>query len=84
MKRKILEITEIDCGDETCDGCEERIFTVLCGRFTGDHILKETGTGFGRLPECREAERVYAAHSRRSFCEARKPKAQGPPDSIGE
>lgn len=21
MKRKLLEITEIDCGDETCDGC---------------------------------------------------------------
>lgn len=59
MKRHILEITEIDCGDETCDGCEWDIqegVSDFCRRLT-----KPLGYDWPikRLPECLEAERAY-------------------------
>ena len=88
MKRHILEITEIDCGDETCEGCRQMGFG-KCMRFI--RRLRENTKGeFVRLPECLEAERAYGSRERilqvalgiNDAREARK--AQGPPDSIGE
>jgi hypothetical protein len=69
MKRKILEITEIDCGDTACDGCGNKLYYMVCGRFGGTLKNKRpAGEGdnaplshftYFRLPECLEAERRY-------------------------
>ena len=72
MKRKILEITEIDCGDETCDGCDEHrgirnndgLF-VYASCFRLNKVIMftvvppATRERSKRLPECLEAERRY-------------------------
>ena len=89
MKRKILEITEIDCGDETCEGCVYLPASgrgYECERFK-DEFSESPGGGEWnippRLPECLGAERRYK--DVRSVVPFRgEEKAQGPPDSIGE
>lgn len=57
MKRKILEITEIDCGDETCDRCHLLAWNILsyCRRFQRADAPRDGK----RLPECLEAEKMY-------------------------
>jgi len=58
MKRKILEITEIDCGDETCGKCRHKSVDGLwCDRF-GEAIRRLWEDPAKRLPECLEAERL--------------------------
>jgi hypothetical protein len=66
MKRKLLELTEIDCGGETCDGCrfiEGLDFDLKlagCGRFGIEMPMDydATSEAIRRLPECLEAERL--------------------------
>jgi hypothetical protein len=61
MKRHILEITEIDCGDETCDECEYHDGgRYRCIRF--DVPLWWNNEVSRRPTECLEAERAYKEH----------------------
>lgn len=67
MKRRILEITEIDCGDETCDEDSCKFF-INADRFPLCSVennypfrsLKRVGPQSAkRSAECLEAERRY-------------------------
>lgn len=99
MKRHILEITEIDCGDETCEGCnyiyKRRVgipTLTMCQRFT-EMLTYSKEHGPGRLPECLEAERRYDRTlevDERPWEEGLEPEVThvtvtpDPKDSIGE
>jgi hypothetical protein len=58
MKRKILEITEIDCGDKYCGRCEHLSSRgVRCIHFDSPVFWDKDGSI--RIHECLGAERRY-------------------------
>jgi hypothetical protein len=70
MKRKIMEITEIDCGDTLCERCRWKGsgYHVIpydypaqkdnrCEKFF-KKLIDNTQSQWLRLPECLEAERL--------------------------
>jgi len=76
MKRKLLEITEIDCGDETCDGCgycNNEGSPPRCQLFWVPYSQALDGKKWLRPPritECLGAERKFGD-------------ANGPGDEVG-
>ncbi len=71
MKRKLMVIEEIDCGEEFCEGCRHKGYGMhrvpfpdpygnapRCLRFI-KRLKDNTQSQWYRLPECLEAERKF-------------------------
>lgn len=77
MKRKLLEITEIDCGDETCLDPQTLTYCRYldhganwCNRIDRPAPFDWDKKLYSRCPECLEAERKFGD-------------ANGPGDEVG-